>query len=131
MSKRGRPRRMGKVAGMLAVATLASGCSISPSRFRDTIDPAPLVRARATGLGDDLPDEVVLPALIDRLDDPDPVVRLAAIEELRTRTGHDFGFKAWQGDVERGVAVNRWRSWWAGRQAARVSESQPVTPATP
>ena len=42
-------------------------------------DPAPIVRARSVGLGGDLPQGHVVPALINRLEDRDPVVRLAAL----------------------------------------------------
>ena len=64
-------------------------------------DPAPIVRARSVGLGDDLPEGQVVPALIDRLDDPDPVVRLAAYEELQQGHGPDFGFVPWAGEADR------------------------------
>ena len=38
-------------------------------------------------LGYGQPDSVVLPALIERLNDSDVVVRMAAHEELKQRTG--------------------------------------------
>ena len=78
---------------------------------QDPADPAPLVRARAVGWGRATSDPQVVPALVARLDDEDPVVRLAANEELRKRTGRDFGFVAWASAEERAAAIARWRSW--------------------
>ena len=52
--------------------------------------------------------------LVARLEDADPVVRLAASEELRRRTGRDFGYVPWASAEERASAVGRWRTWLAG-----------------
>ena len=102
------------------LAALAIGCGIAPKTFRKVTDPAPIVRARSVGLGGKLPQGSVVPALINRLEDRDPVVRLAAFEELRKGTGRSFGFIPWGGDTERAGAVSRWRTWWKARQAALV-----------
>lgn len=108
-------RRDGRLLGALGIATLlaTSGCTIAPKRFSDTIDPAPLVRARAATMGDHLPPQVVVPALLERLDDDDPVVRLTAHEELKRRTRQDFGYEPWATPEARAQAATRWRSWWA------------------
>ena len=92
---------------------LLSGCG-NPHSFRKIQSPEPLVRARAVGVGDGRPDAVVVPALVGRLEDPDPVVRLAAHQELRQRTGRDFGFVPWASPEERARAVARWRYWLSG-----------------
>ena len=52
------------------------------------------MRARAVGLGRREPDSQVVPALVARLDDEDPVVRLAANEELRQRHGPRLRLRA-------------------------------------
>jgi HEAT repeat protein len=96
---------------------LGLGCSIAPKSFRNLAHPAPIVRARAVGLGNGLPDSQVVPALIEHLDDPDAVVRLSAHEELRKRTGQNFGFVPWADNAERAPAVTRWRDWWNRRKA--------------
>jgi hypothetical protein len=67
-------------------------------------------------MGETLPEERVVPALIDRLDDTDPVVRLSAFEELKRRTGQQFGYVPWGDRDERGRAVAAWRAWWQGRK---------------
>ena len=100
------------------LAVLASGCSLAPKNFLKVNDPAPIVRARSVGLGGRLPQGKVVPALIDRLEDHDPVVRLAAYEELKKGTGKDFGFVPWGSDTDRSSAVARWRAWWSRKQTA-------------
>lgn len=106
-----RPLIAALVAGMMLGCW---GCGLAPHSFRKIKHPAPLVRARSVGLGDREPDSQVVPALIGRLDDEDPVVRMAAHEELRQRTGQDFGYVAWSSPEERAQAVSRWRTWLTG-----------------
>jgi hypothetical protein len=101
----------------LLAVSLGSGCSIAPKTFQSLTHPAPIVRARAVGLGNDLPQSQVIPPLIERLDDPDAVVRLSAHEELRKRTGQDFGYVPWADASERAPATARWRNWWNSRKA--------------
>jgi hypothetical protein len=108
--------------GVLVIALAQSwGCGLGPRNFRKFQHPAPLVRARAIGLDEGRPDSQVVPALIGRLEDPDPVVRLAAHEELRRRTHRDFGFVPWASFEERSGAIGRWWAWLKG------SGSRPVT----
>jgi hypothetical protein len=108
------------MAAPLACACLAlgAGCSIAPKNFRKLTDPAPIVRARSVSLGAGQPQSKVVPALIDRLEDKDDVVRLVAFEELRKVTGKTFGYVPWAAPEERAAAVARWRGWWKERQAA-------------
>ena len=102
----------------LVLAVSAAGCSIAPKGFfQSRHDPAPIVRARAMGMGRGLPNQVVVPALIEKLNDPDSVVRLTAHEELRKRTGQDFGYAPWADAADRAPAVNAWRQWWQAQQA--------------
>ena len=114
--------RVGWADPLLAVGL---GCGLGPRRFQALTDPLPIKRARAVGLGEGLPELVAVPALIDRLEDPDPVVRLSAHEGLRRRTGRDFGFLPWAEPADRQQAVARWRSWWAARQAG-LAKSGPI-----
>jgi hypothetical protein len=87
------------------------GCAHGPRNFRKVQSPAPLVRARAVGLGRRQADSQVMPALVDRLSDSDPVVRLAAHEQLRKRTGRDFGYVPWASPEERAGAIEQWRAF--------------------
>ena len=106
--------RLAAAFAVIAIPAFLSGCGLGPRNFRKITHPAPLVRARAMSLGYGQPDSVVLPALVGRLNDSDPVVRLAAHEELKRRTGHDLGYVPWASDEERTSAINRWRSWLTG-----------------
>lgn len=112
---------------MLLAVALAGGCGGGPRNFRKIESKAPLTRARAVGLGERKTDSKVLPALVSRLSDTDPVVRLAAHEELRKRTGRDFGFVPWAAPEERSGAVARWRDWlWGNEAPLPAPQSAPV-----
>ena len=102
----------------LAMACGLAGCGVAPKHFRKISDAAPITRARSVSLGQSLPQRQVVPALIDRLEDKDPVVRLAAFEELKKGTGRSFGFVPWGPEAERAGAVAHWRAWWQDRQAS-------------
>lgn len=102
----------------IACATLGSGCGMAPKSFQWLNDPSGFTRARAVSLGNGLPADVVVPALIDRLTDPDATVRLAANEELKKTTKQDFGFIPWGDLEERQAGVARWRKWWKQHEAA-------------
>jgi hypothetical protein len=39
-------------------------------------------------------------------------VRLAAINSLRSMTGKDFGYVAYDDEMKRRAAVTQWRAWW-------------------
>jgi hypothetical protein len=126
---------LGTAALVLILAT-SQGCGMAKARnFRKIRHPAPMVRARALSLGDRKPGAEVVPALVGRLDDPDPVVRLAAHEELKQRTGRDFGYVPWDEGPERQAAVGRWRDWLAGKDPQASPSPQatpsPQAPATP
>jgi len=109
---------------LVAAAAPCLGCAHGPRRFGKIEHPAPLVRARAVGLGRRQADSQVVPALVERLGDSDPVVRLAAHEELRRRTGQDFGYVPWSSPEERSTAIDRWRAWLGqGRGSAPDSAS--------
>lgn len=109
-------KRVVQIALMIPMVAAAGGCSLAPKSFRDMVHAAPIVRARAVGLGDRKADAVSMPALIARLDDSDCVVRMAANDELKAKTGQDLGFVPWGTPEERAAGVTRWKSWWASRQ---------------
>jgi hypothetical protein len=111
------PPRQGWPALVATLAVLTTGCSIAPKSFRKIDDPSAITRARSVSLSDRAPSSQVVPALIDRLEDPDRVVRLAAYEELKKNTGKTFGYRPWASDTERITSVQRWRAWWKERQA--------------
>ncbi len=119
-------RGLGHSLALLAMIT--AGCSLGPRRFRDVNDPSPLVRARAAGLADQLPRETFVPELIGHLDDPDAVVRLSAHEELRRRTGQDFGYRPWDDKAEREAATACWRQWWESQTRPTTAAGEDSSP---
>lgn len=111
---------------------LLAGCARGPLTTRKMKQGAPLAQARAIGLARRAPDSRVLPALVGQLDNSDPVVRLAAHEELRRRTGQDFGYVPWAPPEERATAVGRWRDWLGqGSFATAQALKSPSSPASP
>ncbi|QEH36758.1 hypothetical protein OJF2_53430 [Aquisphaera giovannonii] len=106
-----------------------AGCSgLRPHSFRKINHPAPLMRARAVSLAESEPNATAVPVLIGHLNDPDPVVRLAANEELKRRTGRDFKFQSWAAPEERAAGVSRWKAWLTGKpDAQRAAEVQRST----
>ena len=105
----------------IVLAALPSGCSLAPKSFNKVDHPAPIMRARSVGLANKSPKSEVVPALINRLEDTDPVVRLAAYEELKKETGKSFGYVPWGRDAERATAVTRWKAWWQQQLKAGMS----------
>jgi HEAT repeat protein len=104
------------LAILAAAFTAVSGCSLAPKSFKGIKKPEPIVRARAIPMGRNLPDQKVMPKLISSLDDRDQVVRMAASEELKKRSGQDFGFVPYADQKERSTAVSRWQAWWQAQQ---------------
>jgi hypothetical protein len=103
----------------------SAGCGSGPRNFLSVNDPSPVVRARAVGLEEGQPDEVAVPALIERLGDPDAVVRMTAQEALKRRTGQDFGFVPWEEPAAQAEAIARWRAWWESQQGTRITVPSP------
>jgi hypothetical protein len=103
-------RWIGNVA-LIGVMAYVCGCAHGTRDVRKVRTATPLARARAVGRPNGQPDSGVMRTLVGRLADADPVVRLAAHEELRKRSGCDFGFVPWASDEERALPLERWRAW--------------------
>lgn len=109
-----------------AFATLAlASCSSAPKSFLSVSDPAAINRARAVAFGQQHSDAAAIPALIDRLTDDDPVVRLASHEALKKRTGQDFGYLPYAEGDELAASVQRWKQWWASTTNGRMVAGSP------
>ncbi len=52
-----------------------------------------------------------VPSLFEVIDDPNPVLRDVAAEQLVRLTGYDPGYDARAGKPERDKVVRRWRDW--------------------
>lgn len=127
--------RIGQIIARIGVAgalVLPAGCAHSPWYTRKMRQGAPLAQARAIGLASRAPDSRVLPELVGQLNNSDPVVRLAAHEELRRRTGQDFGYVPWAPPEERSGAIERWQAW-VGQDRLSTAQAlkSPGSPALP
>ena len=79
-------------------------------------DPRFRIHAAARAVAEDRTD--LVPALVERLSDPDPAVRMFAGAALRKLTGKDFDFSPHGSAAEREAAVERWRAWLEARAEA-------------
>ena len=50
-------------------------------------------------------------ALVKRLYDEDPAIRLSAISALEDITGETMGYRSYESEVKRAAAVKRWEAW--------------------
>lgn len=123
---RGLPRWRGGLGLGIGLLVCLAGCRTGPKSFTSVDDPSPVMRARAVGLGDNQPDRVAVPSLIAHLSDPDPVVRLAAGEALKRRSGQDFGYQPYIDPAEQAEVIGRWQEWWQGRQAQASGPRAPT-----
>jgi hypothetical protein len=65
-----------------------------------------------------------VPALVARLDDPDPAVRAEAASSLRRLTNRFFGYDARADLRVRDQAARRWREWWTIEGRVRADEGR-------
>jgi hypothetical protein len=92
--------------------------------------PNPLDRARGVVEVAESRDPDAAHKLVDLLEDPDAAVRMYAIIALRRLYGHDHGYRFYQDEGRRAVAVERWRrALRAGQLQLRSDRSAP--PAVP
>lgn len=68
----------------------------------------------------------MVPLLVDRLEDPEPDVRFAAIGALQRITGQDLGYRFFAPPAERSAAVARWRQWLKDPKATSRPTSAPA-----
>lgn len=97
-----------------------------------TLDAASIVRGEAAASLLAMGDPRGLAPLVDALADPDPRLRVRAIDVLAEATGQRLGFEADGPPSERAAAVRRWRAWLAQREADLVPPPGPEPdPASP
>ena len=95
----------------LAGATSVLMLSCTPQTQREAMEAyAPADRIRAVESAAKSGDMDLVPALVDRLDDEEVAVRMAAIEALERLTGKTLGYVPWAPFTERRTAVEAWRA---------------------
>jgi HEAT repeat protein len=110
----------------------AAGCSSGDNvlLYKQFQDDNPSVRISAVVRAGELKDPGAVGYLVDRLDDSEPDVRLAASIALEKITGQTLGYRVYDRPQERHEAVQRWRVWLRER-ASRPAATQPgQSPAT-
>ena len=106
---------------ILPILLAAAGC-FGPQRLTEDQkmnSSAGVERAQAVTAAGERMDRAKIPTLINRLEDDDPAVRLAAVNSLRSITGQDFGYVAYDDEATRRVAVAKWREWQQGAVPAQ------------
>ena len=129
-----RARRLKCLPGVgLACLLAVSLVACQSSSRKELASPNPLERALAAVRLAEAGDAGAVHELVDLLEDSDRAVRMYAILALARLTGEDYGYKYYGSDLERALAVRRWRdALRAGevvvRPRATVSEGEPDAP---
>lgn len=105
---------MWATAGWFALAGVGvgwgvAGCAVSRGPLRVTSDD-PAIKLPAMRQAADAKARRDIPAIIDALDNPDPAVRLFAIESLEEFTGQTYGYRFYDSEGDRLPAIRRWRA---------------------
>lgn len=105
------------IVGTAAVAAaLAAGGCTAPRGPLVVTDPDPSIKIPAYKKAVRQKDRKAERQLVKDLESDDPAVRFYAIESLERMTGQTLGYVYYEDDERRRPAVERWRSWLAGRE---------------
>ncbi len=116
------------VAGSICLAA-AGACAPSAAILRQRLESHDAaVRIRALGAVVRRGEPELVPAVVDRLDDHDPAVRMYAILTLEKLTGTRLGYRYYAPSDKRRAAVAAWRRFLAD-QAATTGAQEPGTEA--
>lgn len=96
-----------------------------------TLDASSVVRGEAAASLLSMGDPRGLAPLVDALEDPDPRLRVRAIDVLAESTGQRLGYEPDGPPSERTAAVRRWRAWLEARRAPCPVPSPEPPPDTP
>ena len=111
---------------------VVGGCASRRGDLRtrmEAYDPAERIRAiRLAGDGDRTE---LVPALVDRLDDEDPAVRMYAIVALEKLTGERRGYRYYDAPHVRRRCVEAWRAYVTERAMARRAKAEEAPAETP
>ena len=119
---------------VLGVPVLMGGCTSAPPKVsdwrQDIRSDKRLLRLQAVMFASRAPAREAVPALIERLEDVDDVVRSMAYEALVRKTGQDIAFDPIGDPFERKEAVEMWRGWWRRQSDASQEPGVQSAPAS-
>lgn len=103
------PKRRSTFVVLVVLAGVIPGCQ-SPASRRERLNStyAP-TRARAVVQSAEAGDATAIHKLVDLLEDEDRGVRMYSIVALRRLCGEDYGYRYYDSESERQLAVERWR----------------------
>ena len=126
--------RTAPLALVLCATVLTAGCAATPPEVsdwrKDIRSDKRLLRLQAVTFASRAPAQEAVPALIERLEDVDDVVRSMAYEALVRKTGQNIAFDPIGDPFERKEAVEKWRVWWRGNTDASRRPAMQAVPAS-
>ena len=110
-------------ASMLALTALITACT-APQAPLLVSDPDPSVKIPATKLAVQNHDMSSVRQMIKDLESDDMAVRFYAFSGLEKLTGESFGYKYYEDEDQRALAVGKWKAWLAGWEAAQKQDGK-------
>jgi hypothetical protein len=95
---------------VVIVALASAGCS-EPTGPRVVANPDVSVKIPAIKEAARTRDRAEIDAMIEQLASDDPAVRFYAIEGLRRATNQTLGYRYYDDEEQRKVAIARWKQW--------------------
>jgi hypothetical protein len=110
----------GNLSWRALLLALAIGCGACAVRARrDIHDPDPAAKIPAIVTSANEKDLSAIRQMVADLESDDPAVRFYAIGGLKRLTGETFGYQYFVDDEQRAAAVEKWKAWLEGWNAAR------------
>lgn len=109
-----------------SLALAAATCACARSRPAAVVThPDPTVKIPAIKASVESGDMTAIRQLIEDLESDDPAVRFFAISGLERLTQETFDYQYFVDEEERAPAVEKWKAWLAGWEAAQQQATQP------
>ena len=110
---------------VVVLVSLAGGACSTPRPEKDVANPDPSGKIPAYKQAVRAKDRRAAGQMVKDLRSTDPAVRMFAIGGLRRMTGETFGYRYFDGEDQRGPAVQRWEQWLAGQHPQPQRQTHP------
>lgn len=114
---------------VVTAGVLLSGCTL-PRAEPSLLDSDPTAKIPAIKSSAESSDQKSVATLVEELDSDDPAVRFYAIRALQDITGHTFGYRYFDDELERREELYAWRVWLAKEIGGPMPEPLNAGPAT-